>query len=171
MGINEIRALKQKALEPKSKKIYRIAKKSAKRIAKEKEQKEALGGGLTDIEQWFQDKMKNSIPVCENCGMEANWLLDPKYEKIWRACQAHILPKKKGAFPSVSTHPDNHMVLFPAWGGHLCGCHGVYDSNWCNATTMKIWETAVIRFKGFESKISPNERRKIPEQFLKSIQK
>lgn len=160
---------------PKKKQYYRLPKKSAKKIKKEAEEKVLLkeaaemgkGTGITDQEQWFEDRMKESEPVCAECGFRADWLLLPEYKKIWRACQAHILPKKKGAFPSVATHPLNHMVLFPSWGGHLCGHHGEYDSSWFNATTMKVWPKAVERFKQFESAIAEKERRLIPEQFLK----
>lgn len=151
------------------KKKYSISKKSSKRAAKEKELKAQLGDGITDQEQWFEDRMKESVPVCWNCSMEAPWLLEPKYKKLWRACQAHILPKRKGMFPSLALNPLNHLVLFPVWGGHLCGCHDEFDSSWFNATTMKVWEIAVHRFKEFEDKIAPSERRKIPEQFLKAI--
>lgn len=175
---DNIRRIKEQAKLPKEKKRKPIAKKSAKKLKQEAEDKallkEAIKIGLDvcsminvkDQEQWFEDRMKENVPVCMNCGMEANWLLQPEYKKIWRACQAHILPKRKTQFPSVATHPMNHMVLFPVWGGHLCGCHDEYDSGWFNATTMKVWEIAVHRFKEFESSIAEKERRKIPEQFL-----
>jgi hypothetical protein len=175
MGITEIRLLKEKSKLPKEKKKYYLPKKSAKKIRQDAEEKALLqeakelgkGTGITDQEQWFEDRMKESLPVCMNCGMEANWLLQPEYKKIWRACQAHILPKRKTGFPSVATHPLNHMVLFPVWGGHLCGCHDEFDSSWFNATTMKVWEIAANRFKEFEPAIAANEKRRIPEQFLK----
>jgi hypothetical protein len=176
MGLEEIRKLKEQAKLPKQPKPRRaIAKKSEKKLKQEAEEKEilketeklGLSTGIPDQEQWFEDRMRESLPVCMNCGLEANWLLQPEYKKIWRACQAHILPKRKAQFPSVATHPLNHMVLFPVWGGHLCGCHDEYDSGWYNATTMKAWEIAKHRFKEFQSAIAPAERRKIPEQFLK----
>jgi hypothetical protein len=177
MSIENIRRIKENAGKPRDKKIYRIPKKSAKKLKQEAEEKELLkaakemgkGTGISDQEQWFEDRMKESLPVCMNCGMEANWLLQPEYKKIWRACQAHILPKRKAGFPSVATHPMNHLVLFPVWGGHLCGCHNEYDSSWYNATTMKVWGIAKHRFNEFENSISKNERGRIPEQFLKTI--
>lgn len=176
MSIENIRRIKEQAKLPKQKKAYRIPAKSAKKIAQEKEEKELLkeakelGKPLSDDqEQWFEDRMKESLPVCMNCGMEANWLLQPEYKKIWRACQAHILPKRKTQFPSVATHPMNHLVLFPVWGGHLCGCHDEFDSSWFNATTMKVWEIAVHRFNEFESAIALKERYRIPEQFTRKL--
>lgn len=181
MGIHEIRRLKEQAKLPKEKKRYKIPAKSEKKKKQEAEErallKEAVELGKSAIamtnsgnqEQWFQDRMKESLPVCMNCGMEATWLLQPEYEKIWRACQAHILPKRKTQFPSIATHPSNHLVLFPVWGGHLCGCHDEYDSGWYNATTMRVWPIAVERFKQFEKSIAPKERRHIPEQLLQYI--
>jgi|SRR5688572_5114240 len=175
MGLEEIRRLKEQSKLPKEKKKYSIPKKSAKKIKQESEQKEllketeslGLSTGIPDQEQWFEDRMRDNIPVCMNCGMEAAWLLQPEYKKIWRACQAHILPKRKAQFPSVATHPMNHLILFPVWGGHLCGCHDEYDSGWYNATTMAVWPKAKERFRQFESSIAEKEKNKIPEQFYK----
>lgn len=166
MSIENIRRLKEQAKLPKVKTAYRIPRQSEKKKKQLAEEKELQKINGDTKEQWYDDRMKENIPVCMNCGMEANWLLQPEYEKIWRACQAHILPKRKTQFPSVATHPLNHLVLFPVWGGHLCGCHDEFDSSWFNATTMKVWEIAVHRFKDFESAIEPKERRHIPEQFL-----
>jgi hypothetical protein len=166
MGLEEIRRLKAQAGLPKIKKKQPIAKKSAKKIAQEKEQAQLdkINGDTKEL--WYDERMNENLPVCMNCGMEANWLLEPEYEKIWRACQAHILPKRQTQFPSVAQHPLNHLVLFPVWGGHLCGCHDEFDSGWFNATTMKVWEIAVHRFREFESAIAPKERYRIPEQFF-----
>lgn len=174
MGLREIQALKAAAKIPKQKKAYRIPAMSEKKKQQIKEDKALLaeakelgkGTGISAQEQWFNDRMAESEPVCMECSFRADWLKLPEYEKVWRACQAHIIPKAKSQFPSVATHPLNHLVLFPSWGGHLCGCHGFYDSNWFNATTMKVWPKAVEKFKQFESSIAPAERRKIPEQFI-----
>lgn len=152
------------------KKKYKIPAKSAKRIAKEKEQKEALGGELSPLDQWFEDRMKESAPVCAECGMDAQWVLQPQYNKIWKACQAHILPKKKGAFPSVAAHPLNHIVLFPSWGGHLCGDHGFYDSNWYNATTMKIWPIVEQRVWELYPLLNEAEKKRLPDALKKMIE-
>jgi hypothetical protein len=164
---DNIRRIKAEAGLPKKKKVYRIPAKSKKKLAQEKEQKkiEEISGDTK--EQWYDDRMKENQPICMNCGMAAFWLLQPEYEKIWRACQAHILPKRKTQFPSVARHPLNHLVLFPVWGGHLCGCHDEFDSSWFNATTMDVWPMAVLRFKQFEANIDPKERYRIPEQLFK----
>lgn len=177
MGLEEIRRIKQEAKLPKQKKKNFIPKKSQKRIQKEVEEKELLKAaenigepkGSRAQEEWFKERMKLSYPQCMNCGKIAEWLLNPKYERIWRACQAHILPKREGMFPSVATHPMNHLVLFPSWGGFLCGCHDQFDSSWDNASKMKVWPEAIKKFKMIESSISEQERRKIPNQFLNQV--
>lgn len=122
------------------------------------------------LNQWFDYHMEHSEPVCAECGMRADWVKQPGYEKIWKACQAHILPKKKTyGFPSISNHLENHIVLFPSWGGHLCGCHGFYDSSWYNATTMKIWPHVQQKFKTLYPFIKETERKNIPEQLSQLI--
>lgn len=167
----------RKAREPKPKKVYKgIAKKSAKKLAKEKE--ERINKTDESLDAWFERKMATNKPVCAECGMEAYWLLEPQidpkkaeaYRLMWRACQAHVMPKKKNyGFPSIATNDENHIILFPSWGGHLCGCHGFYDSNWYNATTMKIWPQIVEKFKKLYPLIPPHEHKNIPEQLLHTL--
>src|ERR1700751_5981669 len=137
MGLQELQRIRQQRDIPKPPKRYIIPKVSAKRKEKMKQQRESNTDKAED--DFFEYHMKHSIPVCQECGMKAYWLLEPQEDKerqaayrfIWRACQAHILPKKKNyGFPSFRNNLDNHLVLFPSWGGLLCGCHGFYDSNW-----------------------------------------
>jgi len=151
---------------PEPKKPKWLNKVSPKLAAKRAAAKEVRGEEPTDLQKWFNHFMEISEPVCAECGMRADWLKLPGNEKIWHACQAHILPKKKEyGFPSLATNLDNHMVLFPSWGGHLCGCHGFYDSNWYNATTMKIWTEVVKTFKEkLFAAIPEHEKKNIPEQ-------
>lgn len=178
MGLNENIERLLKAREKKPKTPYKgIRKKSLKAIASEKAERE----NKTDVglDKWFEERMATSEPVCAECGMRADWLLEPQedakksaaYKLMWRACQAHILPKKKTyGFPSIATNPENHIILFPSWGGHLCGCHGFYDSNWYNASTMKIWPQVLQTMK---KKLLPfiaeNEKKNIPEQLLTAL--
>lgn len=157
--------LAEKTTGPKPKKA--IAKFSDKKLAEIAEEKNKTGDTL---QNWFDHFMEVSEAVCAECGMRADWLKDPAYAKIWKACQAHILPKKKEyGFASIATHRENHIILFPSWGGHLCGCHGFYDSNWYNATTMNIWPKVIEQFKILYPFISEKERKNIPEQLLREI--
>lgn len=165
-NINAGRPLPEK---PKFRKIAPISEKRAKKL---KEQQEASRkGDKTELEKYFEHHMANSVPTCEECGFSAPWLLQPKYEKLWKACQAHIAPKKKGMFPSLAGVLENHLVLFPSWGGHLCGCHSFFDSNWYNASTMKVWPKAVAIFKTKLYHLIPeNEKKNIPEVLLKTLE-
>lgn len=146
-------------------KIYRINKVSPKRRAKIEAQK----GIVVDPNEFFTYHMKTNVPCCWECGMGANWLLDPAYEKVWRACQHHVLPKRKTMFPSLAQNLQNHMVLFPSFGGKLCGCHGFAESSWYNASTMKTWPKMVEIFIDLYPQIPEKERKNIPEIFLSYI--
>lgn len=161
----------------KEKKVYKLKQVSDKLAAKRAEEKAT--GGDNSLDLWFQKKMDESEPVCAECGMRADWLLEPQidpkkaeaYRLMWRACQAHILPKKKNhGFPSICTNEFNHIILFPSWGGFLCGCHGFYDSNWYNASTMKIWKSVLQTMKEkLIPAISESEKKNIPEAILKEL--
>ena len=176
----EERRLRKEGLLPplptrkEKKPIKKVSDKKKEQINRDREA--GLDGGL---DRWFEERMATSDPVCAECGMRADWLLEPQedlkkaaaYKLMWRACQAHILPKKKVyGFPSIATNQFNHIVLFPSWGGHLCGCHGFYDSNWYNASTMKIWKTVVpIMKEKLLPLIAENEKKNIPEQILNEL--
>lgn len=153
----------QRARMPKSKPAPKpIAKVSEKK--KEEIKEEKASGESKALKAYYDYHMAHSNPQCAECGMTADWLLKPEYAAVWKACQAHLLPKKKGAFPSIAANLDNHIVLFPSFGGKLCGHHGEYDSSWYNATTMKVWpgvENTIIN--KLVPHIAENEQRKLPE--------
>lgn len=165
---NELWQRKIFGKKPEQKKYAGLKKVSDK---KKKELAEIKKSGDSKLDEWFEHFMEVSEPVCEECGMRADWLKGAEYKQIWRACQAHVLPKKKNCgFPSLASNLDNHIVLFPSWGGHLCGCHGFYDSSWYNATTMNIWTKVVEIVKVKLIHLIPDsEKRFIPEQLLKAI--
>ena len=116
-----------------------------------------MGKPQSELYLWFAKKMKESEPVCENCGCKIN-----KYnQEEWHGGQAHIVPKS--LFDSVKTHPDNHMILC-RYGNF---CHSLFDGSWLAAEKMPVFKIAKERFKKFEHLIAPEERRRIPECFLK----
>ena len=76
MGLEQIRLLKAQALLPQEKKRYVIPKISKKKAAKIKEQSQANKDLKED--EFFDYHMKHSIPICQECGMTAYWLLEPQ---------------------------------------------------------------------------------------------
>lgn len=135
-----------------------IAKKSAKKIAEEKKQKEILGGGDTELQKWYGNIMKNEKPVCWETGN----VINVKDKVGWHGSIAHVLPKK--LFPSVATHPHNYLIL-EMYGGS----HGQYDSSWANAKKMKVWSKAVERFLMIEPDIALGERKYIPDCLMEEL--
>ena len=115
---------------------------------------------------WFDNRMNTLQPVCENCGATADWLKQPEYRKLWKSCQAHLLPKRH--FKSIKAHPLNGMVLGSGFS-QLCFCHDFYDSAWSKAATMKIWDEVVRRFLIMYPLITEQEQRFIPNQLLQEI--
>lgn len=154
---------------PLPKKVYKgIARKSEKRIAKEKAEKEA--GTDKPLDAYFDYHMKHAAPICMNCGMEAKWLLLEEYSFLWRSCQAHVLRKKDniGGFPSVAANLLNHLVLFSDLAG-LCGCHDVFDSSYENMAKMPVFPKAIDIINRLYPQIAPDERKYLPEIITQEI--
>lgn len=101
---------------------------------------------------WYRDRMNEFTGICQECGEKI-----PKY--LRHASVAHVLPKS--LFPSIAVHPENCNELGPS-----CGCHSKYDLSWMSASKMKIFLTAIEKFKILEPFIALQEKRKIPEIFL-----
>jgi hypothetical protein len=158
--------LKGRPLPPK--KTYKLKPISEKRAAKIKEQKDA--GGENGLDKYFDYHMKNSLPKCDNCGMEAGWLLDEKYSFIWRSCQAHVLPKKEGigGFPSIAANLLNHLVLFPHFAG-LCNCHGQYDSSYEAMAKMAVFPKAIDIINQLYPFIAKDEIKYLQEILLQEL--
>lgn len=147
------RPLKTKAKKP-------IPKKSAKRIAKEKAEREERGDDDTDLQKWFKNRHKQLAGVCLRCGAKHDiTTLRAAIPNI-----AHVLPKRDICFPSVKYHPDNYIEL-----GASCGCHKWLDefASWEEIAQDKIWPVALEKFLLMEPHIQ--ERAKIPEVFRQEI--
>jgi hypothetical protein len=113
VSIDNIRRLKFEANLPKPAKVYSIAKKSKKRI--EREKKMLLNDDNYD--GWFEERRKNLVGVCQcGCGEKSQ----KKDDTYYRHCICHIFPKR--LFKSVATHPMN-FVERAFWGG----CHTNLD--------------------------------------------
>lgn len=122
-----------------------------------------------ELQMWYNNRMINEVPVCANCGASNPELkLNPKLRKLWKSCQAHLLPKK--IFKSIKTHPLNGMVLGAGFGHiSLCYCHDDYDHDWERASKMNIWPEVVRRFKILYPLIAPNERKSIPQILYETL--
>lgn len=123
--------------------------------------------GKTALQLWYGKIMKEEEAKCWNCGAEAVWLKQPKNQKKWHACIAHILPK--AIFGSVATNEFNYMILFDDLT-FVCNCHDKYDdiynSNLFASIQMPVMKIARYRFNLFKDKIAPDEVRRIPSIFL-----
>ena len=160
MGLLEIQKLKDDAKLPKKKKAYYIPKKSAKRIAQEKSDKEHDGkpASKLELDKWFADIQHKywgsnfNFPYpCMECGT----LIPVKFA---RHATAHLLPKK--IFKSVATHPLNYLIL-----GASCGCH--YKTDRVDKfIQMKVWDKAAENIRAMMPLLPMDELRHISNQLL-----
>lgn len=112
-----IRLLKEKALQPKEKKYYRIPKVSKKKQAKLDAEKELRGSDDTLMENFFKRRRKDLAGTCQcGCGRPSQ----KKDDMYFRHSIAHIFPKSK--FLSTMYHPLNFVER--AFFG---GCHTNMD--------------------------------------------
>jgi len=167
MGLSEYQKLRaahianDRPLPPK--KNYQIPKKSEKRKAKEKEQREAGGDNALDI--WFEDRRKEMKGVCCLCGGKT----EKDNDETYRRSIHHLFEKRPAMFPSVATHPDNSLELC-FWNN---SCH----QNIHNGTiTMELlhdsaeWTMIVEKAKKVYPSIHPDEHKNIHPLLLKEIE-
>jgi len=156
MGLKEIQELKNNAGN-KPTKTYIIPKKSKKKLAQEKAQKEL--GGDSEEKKWYKQRQKFLTGKCMICGTE----YDKNNFRYAVNATAHIL--SKADFPSVKTHPLNWLEL-PS----IC-CHYKFDYllSWGEKKELPIWGLIVERFIMIEPNIAQEERSRIPEELLETI--
>jgi len=82
------------------KKKYSINKVSEKRKKKLAEQNMS---GDNKLDAWFIDRRKEMTGRCVFCKGKT----EKDNDETYRRSIAHLLGKRKAAFPSVATHPDN----------------------------------------------------------------
>ena len=158
MSIENIRRIKEQAKLPKQKAVYRIPKKSAKKLAQEAEEKAARNGDDTELQKWYAKIMQSEMPRCWETDEPIN--IQDKFG--WHGSVAHVLCKE--LFPSVQAHPMNYMIL-KMWGG----THGQYDSSWENAAKMKIWPYAVKIINMLYPLLTREEKAKLPDIVIQEI--
>jgi len=82
------------------------------------------------LELWFRYQMQVSQKVCENCGASLenlnNW--------GWKSSQHHVY--EKGLFPSLMSHPKNHLTI-----GYYCS-HSQIHTSVLNFSKMNIFTKA-----------------------------
>lgn len=135
-----------------------IPKKSAKKIAEEKNERlmpDAQKNEKIALGLWFkkiQDKHFNSNGgKCMECG---EWI-PLNYA---RHATAHLLPKK--LFKSVATHPLNYLIL-----GASCGCHEK-SHRIDKFIQLNCWQEAANRIKIMMPLLPFDELRHISNQLL-----
>lgn len=134
-----------------------IAKKSEKKIAEEKAEKERLGGDDTELIRWYKSQMKR-MNVCEETGMK----LECKIYRYAIMSICHLLPK--ATCPSVATHPSNKIFLLP-------DLHHKWDnSSWEERETWGIWPTVEERLIHVWECLALEERRFFPEKLRAKIE-
>lgn len=157
MGLREIQMMKEAAKLPKIKKQYIIPKKSAKRIAQEKQQKETAGPNT--LNEWFDAVAKrhlvNGYAVCQECGGVIP-------EDYMRHATAHLLPKK--IFKSISTNDLNYLIL--------CAGNGCHDKTHRidKFVTMKVWPIAAKRIEQLIPLLPYDEAKYISKQLYDALE-
>jgi hypothetical protein len=148
---DNIRRIKALAALPKEKKVYKIPSKSKKKIAQEKEQKATKKDPSAEKERWFQERRAEMTGKCSNCQKPSC----KKSDAYFRFSIAHILPKRKSAFPSVATHESNWIEL-------CADCHANLDNCMINLTDLSCWDEVVVKFQKIYPFIAQEEKKRIP---------
>lgn len=138
-----------------------IAKKSAKRLEKEKKEAEERGDGDTELQKWYRARMKVMGTRCYECGATVE-------HHVYRYAInsiCHILPKRKNMCPSVKTHPANWITLCP---DH----HDEFDKiSWEEKETWGCWPIIQERLIHVYECLDQSELRHFPQSVLDYIEK
>lgn len=146
-----------KPAEPK--KQYTIPKKSAKKIAEEKAEKERLGGEDSDLVKWFKARMKAMTGFCAETGLRTETKI-----YAYAICSiCHILPKAK--CESVKYHPLNWIELEP-------GFHTKFDAmSWEEREELGCWPIIRDRLVMVWPDLAASEQRHFPDSVRKYMEK
>lgn len=159
MGLEEIRRLKEQGRLPKHPKPRKaIAKKSAKKLKQEAEEKKGKKDPSAEKERWFQDRRREMVGFCKNCNK-------PSFKnnhEYFRYSIAHLLAKRKSMFPSVATHPENWLEL-------CADCHHNLDNCIIDLSSLACWNEVVVKFQKIYPFIAPEEKKRIPDILLQYI--
>lgn len=161
MGLKEIQELKANAGKPKVKTPYVIPKISKKKAEKEKKEREERGDNDTELQAFFKQAMGKMTGYCAECGARTETHV---YQyAIFSIC--HILEKRPTVCPSVATHPANWIELCP---DH----HTAFDkANWDEKEKWGCWQDVLKKLIILEPSVAQEERRHLPEQLFKALNK
>ena len=156
--LNNRRNLKTFGKPPTPPKTYSIPKKSVKKIAEEKAEKERLGGDDTDLVKFFKAAMKRMTGECAETGLKTETKIYAY--AIMSIC--HILPKEK--CKSVMYHPCNWVEL-------NCDFHLKFDAmSWEEREKLGCWPVIRDRLVMVYENLDSSERRHFPDSVLKYIE-
>jgi len=110
-----------------------------------------------ELNRWFENRRKEMVGYCDNCGMPSC----KDSDEFYRFSIAHILPK--AYFPSIKTNESNWIELC-FWGEK--SCHTNMDNQMIDLINMSCWDTIVIRFVNMYPSIAENEKKRIPRILL-----
>lgn len=150
MGLKEIQAIKAAAGLPKQPRQRKpIAKKSAKKLKQEAEEKKLRGDDDTLMEQWFKTRRKELTGTCQcGCGRPSQ----KNDDTFFRGSCCHIFPKS--IFESVKYHPLNCVER-----AMMGGCHHNMDNQGMNKWPMFAdWEDIKERFHVLAPLLTDQER-------------
>jgi hypothetical protein len=160
VGIEEIRRLKSQPKIPKELRHKKpIAKKSAKKIGQEKEEKAQRVGGGSELDRWFKERRKEMTGLCAHCGDKSCKDSDQYY----KFSIAHILPKN--LFKSVKTHPQNWIELCFWNKSH----HTNFDNKTLDIMELNCFDAVIKRFVAMYPDIAPKESKYIPDVLLQYV--
>jgi len=155
-----LRRIKEASRLPKTKKVYKIPKKSVKKLKQEAEEKTVANkGGGSELDRWFQSRRKEMTGICAHCGEKSSKQQDQWY----RASIAHLLPKR--LFKSIATHPLNWVELC-FWEKN---CHANFDNNTLDIIEMNCYDLMIERFIAMYPDIDPKEHKYIPDALLQYV--
>lgn len=144
---------------PKEKKVYRIPKKSEKKIKEEADEKERLGGDDSQLVKWYKGRMKQLTGRCAETGL----VTETKIYQYAIMSICHLLPKR--LCPSVMYHPLNWIEL-------NVDVHYKFDnSKWEEIEKWGCYETIRDRLIMVYPDLDPSERRHFPESVANYMRK
>lgn len=86
-----------------------------------------------------------SNPICQNCLQPIN----ASFNTHWNI--AHILAK--GTYKSVSTHPDNFVILCSSKDNTKNDCHKYFDDHILSRPQMRVFSIAKEKFEKFKDQV------------------